>query len=425
MPVRQSAAENVIVDWRNDSIEAAAEEITDLGNGDLDLDDIETLGDVCTETYPTSHEVSFNKSKDIVIGYLANFKGRGTRNRQGLIISGAISHAVDVVNRQGFPDGRRLRMACADTNGTSLGGTDAMLTLYAQRAVAFFGPEDMCQVEATVAAAVNLPMISYKCANPGVTNAHYPTFLRTHPSDAIVVRYLRTMLHHYSWCHLGILWMKTDSETVESFLDALRKNFGSGMCVDKRFFNIQFDESYDRTQTNSKYWSELVERTTQVTRVFLFIGESDQLIAFVLAMKTRGYLARGDYIIISLVYDEDLLGLTLHDRPRHEQQLIIEASRSLLFLVKKPNKETFAKFSREVRKKNKEAPFWLLDKRTNRGTHERHISAYAAYLYDAVMLYADALRQVCVFARHRSIDVRVAHSSSSVQSFFFFAPPNR
>ncbi|KAI0211263.1 hypothetical protein LSAT2_003910 [Lamellibrachia satsuma] len=85
------------------------------------------------------------------------------KNKQGRIISGAMSYAIEKVNDD--PDllsEHRLGFVWADTHADTLSGTLRLTQAWKNGAVAFFGPEDSCDVEARVAAAWNLPMISYK-----------------------------------------------------------------------------------------------------------------------------------------------------------------------------------------------------------------------------------------------------------------------
>ncbi len=104
---------------------------------------------------------------EIKIGYLYAAKSSAnflfaTSNRQGKIISGAMTHAVTQINQDSnLLRGRQLRFIPADTEADTLKGTRSLTEMWRQGALAFFGPADSCEVEAKVAAAWNLPMISY------------------------------------------------------------------------------------------------------------------------------------------------------------------------------------------------------------------------------------------------------------------------
>ncbi|GFT72222.1 receptor-type guanylate cyclase Gyc76C [Nephila pilipes] len=102
------------------------------------------------------------KGETFTIGYMTNMQGRTNTQKQGIVISGAISYALDVVNNNAsFLNGHKLQMIYNDTEGDTLIGTYVTIQQWREGAIAFFGPEDSCAVEATVAASLNLPMISY------------------------------------------------------------------------------------------------------------------------------------------------------------------------------------------------------------------------------------------------------------------------
>ncbi|KAH8036853.1 hypothetical protein HPB51_006122 [Rhipicephalus microplus] len=97
----------------------------------------------------------------LLVAYLSNVAGTDNLRRQGLVVSGAMTYAIDLINRNRPIPGHRLEMIYHDTRGEMLQGTRAVVECRDKGAKAFFGPEDSCYVEAAVAASLNLPMISY------------------------------------------------------------------------------------------------------------------------------------------------------------------------------------------------------------------------------------------------------------------------
>lgn len=101
--------------------------------------------------------------QNVTIGYLTVDKTAiFMRGKQGRVISGAISYAIELINNDTtiLPK-HRLKMIWGDTMADTLVGTRLLTHQWRQGAVAFIGLEDSCSVEAKVAAAWNLPMISY------------------------------------------------------------------------------------------------------------------------------------------------------------------------------------------------------------------------------------------------------------------------
>jgi len=101
--------------------------------------------------------------KNITLGYLTvDRTAVFMRGKQGRVISGAISFGIELVNNDtSILPKHRLQMIWGDTMADTLVGTRLLTQQWRQGAVAFIGLEDSCSVEATVAAAWNLPMISY------------------------------------------------------------------------------------------------------------------------------------------------------------------------------------------------------------------------------------------------------------------------
>ena len=107
---------------------------------------------------------SSSASGDVfTVGYLTAEKSKKfVKNKQGRIISGAMTYAIKQINADPtiLPN-HTLEFIWSDTQADTLEGTARLTEQWKNGSVAFFGPEDSCQVEGRVAAAWNLPMISY------------------------------------------------------------------------------------------------------------------------------------------------------------------------------------------------------------------------------------------------------------------------
>ena len=105
----------------------------------------------------------FTYSVDFTVGYLCADKSIGFKlHKQGRIISGAMTYAVNKINNDPIllPK-HHMNFVWNDTFADTKIGTARLTEQWKNGAVAFFGPEDSCDVEARVAASWNLPMISY------------------------------------------------------------------------------------------------------------------------------------------------------------------------------------------------------------------------------------------------------------------------
>lgn len=83
--------------------------------------------------------------------------------RLGLMISGAISLAVEEINNHGKLKemGHSLEFKVAETYGEEVSSIRQTAALWTDKVYAYIGPQETCVHEGRMAAAFNLPMISY------------------------------------------------------------------------------------------------------------------------------------------------------------------------------------------------------------------------------------------------------------------------
>lgn len=81
----------------------------------------------------------------------------------GLMISGAISLAVNEINTNGKLKemGHSLEFIVAETFGEEVSSIRQTARLWTDKVYAYIGPQETCVHEGRMAAAFNLPMISY------------------------------------------------------------------------------------------------------------------------------------------------------------------------------------------------------------------------------------------------------------------------
>ena len=98
---------------------------------------------------------------NLTIGYLPTILGEH-RDKQGLSISGAITYALkQIQEKRILPDNVSLVLQFNDTRSDLLLTTKALTEMMCKNVVAVFGPENTCNVEATITSAWNRLMISH------------------------------------------------------------------------------------------------------------------------------------------------------------------------------------------------------------------------------------------------------------------------
>ncbi|XP_050390613.1 receptor-type guanylate cyclase Gyc76C [Patella vulgata] len=331
--------------------------------------------------------------QNITLGYLTVDKAKGlVRGKQGRVISGAITYAVDEINSNLslLPD-ININFIWNNTWDDTLISTARLTEQWSKGAVAFFGPEDSCTVEARVAAAWNLPMIAYKCADYEVSDKSlYPTFARTYPPASQVTKSIISLLKHFNWRKYTLIVGSSHKETTTAEKLIQLSEMYNITINDRK----TFDEPHIALTTGNPF-PGIVEETYVGTRVYVFLGELNGVVDFMTNLYDRGLLDTGDYVVIYVDHGTfdyaDPLKYFKRTMDRPDQPRNLEASRSLLVITSSPaTNPQYDDFLKRVNEYNEEPPFSF----PNPFHIMKKISVYAAYLYDAVRLYAQALQEV-------------------------------
>ncbi|XP_013384406.1 guanylate cyclase 32E [Lingula anatina] len=342
----------------------------------------------------------------LLVGYLTNDQGKkGDKwkiNRQARIISGAFSYAIKTINEDpSLLNGLQLDFLWNDNEGDSLIGTARLTEQWRKGAVAFFGPEDECETEAKVAAAWNLPMIAYKCAEPLVSDKElYPTFARTFPPSTQVAKSVISLMKYNKWKKFSLVYgsstkYKSIAITVENLAKMHNMTINSKLSYTEPHFGY--------TESEKKAFQEIVSESFEGTRIYVLFGTHHALISLMENLDKLGVLASGNYSLVyvdhdsytSVQNDPIMFFKRITDKP--DSRLLLKAARSLLVIVSTsyPDNQRYKDFHDQVNKYNALPPFKFPVFRGHPDFPEKkRISVYAAYLYDAVMLYADALQKV-------------------------------
>lgn len=241
----------------------------------------------------------------IRIGYLTNLHGRKSITRQGIVISGAIKFATEKINNNSsLLNGAKLDFIYNDTNGEILQSTKAMLYQWSEGAIAFIGPEDSCEVEATIAAALNLPMISYKCANTKVSaKDFYSTFARTQPPGTHVTRSVLALFTHFNWTKFSIIYENTlQYVTIARYLIHRATQQGFTINSERSFENI-YSCCEDNQTCCKEPFPTIIDETYKSTRIYLFFGNESDLAKLLIAMHIKNLFENGEYLLVYVDFD--------------------------------------------------------------------------------------------------------------------------
>ncbi|XP_055624109.1 speract receptor isoform X2 [Toxorhynchites rutilus septentrionalis] len=332
------------------------------------------------------------------IGYLTGSQRRpGDREyaRPGLQISGAITMAFEEVNELYLSKhGHQLQFEVAETYGEEVTSIRRTADLWTKDVIGYIGPQETCVHEGRMAAAFNLPMISYFCTHNETSNKkHFPTFARTRPPDLQICKSVVSLLLAYNWTQVTFFYRASDDEEYDAVAETLKITLKSnGVRIrSTRTWSTIYHHGYSPNP-----FDRLVEETFVDTRIYLVLGHHDEHIGLLVSLKRKELLAGGEYFVVGVdleQYDAALPNKYLHGLLQTEPDKdAVQALQHYLGVVPSAPVK-FEEFAAKVNKYLELPPFNYRNPLVYFGG-VKQIRAEAAYLYDAVHLYANALLRV-------------------------------
>ncbi|XP_050090825.1 receptor-type guanylate cyclase Gyc76C-like [Anopheles aquasalis] len=380
-------------------------------------------GSYITKTPENSPHQKFQNNRTVLtLGYLTAVKG-DMQDKQGLTISGALTMALDDINNN--PDllpNVTLALRWNDTKGETVAATRVITEMICDGVAAFFGPEGTCQTEAIVSQSRDIPMISYRCSELQ-RSSPIPTFARTEPPDTQVTKSIISLLIYYGWRKFSIIHEELWKNVATSLETQATRNNLTVNHVEMVFDNYKCCR-FEMDCCRSGYWYTVIQKTMNRTRIYVFLGNSNQLVDMMTTMDGMQLFAKGEYLVISadmLTYSAKVSNKYLWraEKPGNVRTCtelpgnFEKRSRSLLMIVASEPHKSFENFTHKVREYTQKEPFFfkqpsLFDQ------FVKYVSIYAAYLYDSVQLYAWALDKLLKEEqRHRPLTSDVIRDVAS------------
>ncbi|XP_012148117.1 guanylate cyclase 32E isoform X1 [Megachile rotundata] len=337
-------------------------------------------------------------AETFTLGYITGSKRRPgdlEYQRPGYRISGAISLAVEEVNAGELGRrGHKLDFLVAETYGEE--ETSILMTadLWTKNVSGYIGPQETCVHEGRMAAAFNLPMISYFCTHRESSNKkEFPTFARTRPPDTQISKSVVAVLMAFNWTKVTFMYMNstlfefnkmsTVAETILSSFEA------AGVTVN---FLRCWEEPYHVTHMTNPFHRHVSE-TYRETRIYVILGNYYEHMGLLMALEEKKLLEKGEYWVVGVdieQYDEkrpDKYFRGLWQKKTNSS--ILRAYRSYFSVV--ASAPIYSRnFTRQVNEYRQKPPFNFSNPLANVGGIVQ-IVPETAYLYDAVHLYERSL----------------------------------
>eukprot|EP00106_Octopus_bimaculoides_P006081 XP_014773523.1 PREDICTED: uncharacterized protein LOC106871537 [Octopus bimaculoides] len=323
----------------------------------------------------------------------SNSKRRGDEyyRRPGQAISGALSLAVAEINSNPsiLPE-HRLEFIPQETYGEESESIRKTTLLLDANISAYIGPQETCLYEARIAAVFNVPMLSYYCSDYTVSDKQrYPTFIRTKPTEAQISQSVASLLLTFQWTKVTFVY-SDEMEfqfTAEAIVKLLEAN---NIAVTQQ---EMYDGPYFHNHVENPF-ADIVSRTYVDTRIYVMLGQSYDFVGLMSNLYERGLLDSGEYFVVGVYLDyydysnpaKYLAGTFVFQN----LDLIAVAFKYYIGVIhSSPMYPEYTQFTEQVNRYLQLPPF----------NHHNPYDAIninkilrpeAAYLYDAVKLYADA-----------------------------------
>ncbi|PFX31878.1 Atrial natriuretic peptide receptor 1 [Stylophora pistillata] len=330
--------------------------------------------------------------------------------QKGNYYASAMSIAVDAVNsQQNLLPGQNISFiwndtSCEDEDVTIRGLFHQMTE---GNVAAIIGPGCLCNTSARIAAAFNLPMISYLCSSPELLNKElYSTFVRTYTQNTRLAESVWLLLKELKWYKVGIAYKGVPPwvDRKDNIIKYLKMN-GVEIRIERKI-----------PPEDMKYQAKvkkLMEEMKPQARIIIIVADFFSARELIRPAHELG-LTNGDYafIMFELEYSE-----VLRKRESPHSWFLVASDESdykfrckfqegfesvlTLALDVDENEEAYVKFQTDVKKRSPEVPFpdsaayegHIFDNPSMSPRNATQPPMYAAFLYDAVYQYAIALNK--------------------------------
>ncbi|KAM6898598.1 guanylate cyclase 2G [Lycodopsis pacificus] len=300
-------------------------------------------------------------------------------------LGSAIQLAVEKVNTNpSFLGNYSLEFVYLDTDCNpkmSLGGF--IHQVWRENVSALFGPAcpEEAEVTGLIASTWNIPMFGFVGQSSKMDNKDvYDSYINVVPPLKRSSEVLVKTLEFFGWSHVAMIGGGLDSNTWDK-VDALWKTIENPL---RDNFKLAAALKFDTSDPQLVYRN--VKFIATVARVIVVLTNTMDSMALLLEAERQG-LMNGDYVFFLVQHFEDnMWKYALNSRINKDAIRAFD----MTFIIGQKTYEGYEyyDFFEQVFERLKKHPF------KSNMTSEREVSPYSAYLHDAVLLYAMALKEV-------------------------------
>ncbi|KAL5018501.1 hypothetical protein ScPMuIL_004223 [Solemya velum] len=331
----------------------------------------------------------------IKIGYITGSKKlpfQGFYRQPGQAISGALTYAIEQINNNtDILPGRTLQFILAETYGQESESIRQTVELLNDNISVYFGPQETCTYEARIAAVFNVPMISYFCSEREVSDKSlYPTFARTKPTDSQISKSVVSFLRTFGWKKITLVYsnepeFQHTADTIHQLMGEYNITVTFRRVYSGPYFHLHAENPFVK----------IVSETYMDTRIYVMLGQHYEFVGLVDHLQDRGLLDSGQYFIIGVSNNEhyDQLNPEKYLQGIFENNVSSQSASGFKNFVSVMHSPyiypDYQEFTQIVNHYLEIAPFFFENSYKDVGGL-KILKPGAAYLYDAIWLYARA-----------------------------------
>ncbi|XP_076459366.1 guanylate cyclase 32E-like [Babylonia areolata] len=377
---------------------------------------------------------------DFTLAFLTAIQNNGP----GKFTAGAFFFALEQLNNdtegrlRGSGRSASFRYEFRDTHNMETTATRAMVDLFCNHSnsvSAFIGPDVFCNSAALLATSFDVPYLTYDCNDFNLlrTNVHKFLVVNLEPTHAYVAKSIVVLMEHYSWTSF---WLVSGTGAITNawtdIAQELRTQARKTSITLTGVSREDLNDNYHFMIRNKKPYRTIVEETRYKTRVYVFLGDYNSLVAFLQELQSAGVTSAGEHVVISVDLrsnddtpaDHSTYFLSTEETGDNLTHVRLAAFRNLLLLTTlEPTHNTTEEFRYHVYERNyappvnlKRIPHWWPGKK------QHDLYQESVYMYDAVKHYGnvvldligegqDPYNAALVTQRLRNVDIE------SVQGF--------
>ncbi|XP_061086393.1 guanylate cyclase 2G [Conger conger] len=303
-----------------------------------------------------------------------------------LRLGSAIQIALDKINsNNNFLGNHTMDFVYADTECDAKSSLATFIEqVFRENISALFGPvcPEAAEVTGLMASKWNIPMFGFAATTPKLENiAVYDTYVKVIPPVKRIGEVMIKLLDFFGWKYVAMIGGGTSFNTWDNIDEAWR--------ILEAQLKIRFTLTASIKVDASK--PDLVHKTmkhvAKSARIIIVISNSMDAVTLMLEAEKQ-HLLDGEYVFfIVQQFEDNFFRHTLSNKGNRTTQRTF--SQSIFVVAQKVyDGYEYYDFNEKVFERLNKAPFY------GNLSSEKEVSPYAAYLHDAVLLYAMGLQEV-------------------------------